>query len=397
MARKSITSVGAEELSSGNCSADDCARALYGAPPYCPYCGTRQPEPVPAKPEPLKPEAARTAPPPDEVVAPGSRAITATPTPAQPQPPAPPPATPARTSAPVPAAPPSNAAKAGSSVPTPLTDHAPSRPVAPRIPIPPQSPPTPNPKPKSGCGAWILRAFGVLILIAIVRSCWPSASGDEVTQYVNRPVNVRTGPSDGDRAVAQLPRGDELTGRWVKAGDTVTWLEITKGLHSGSFVWGKNLSSERRPQLESLIGRRQKAFLDGVVSTEPNADSPSAATLSAGDTLNAVGTTLTGWVEVTLPTGGVGYVREEVFRSGPRGEAWSIPAPTSADVPSQEPRGATSARQQRPLPPPAPTPAVSQAVPPPAYEPNLVTCILPSADEVKLSLQRCRERGGVVY
>lgn len=193
-------------------------------------------------------------------------------------------------------------------------------------------------RPKKGGvhpAVWI--AVCVILLFVVVRCVGGLGDGSEqrgardlVTVYAVRDVNTRRAASRSADLAGELDRGAQIRGRWVEGG-AERWLAISGGTNDGAFVWAGNLSESRPPTLRGspqTLAVRQA----GTIHAAPDEGALSLQTVAEGQTLNTIGTTDTGWVEVTVSGAGVGYIPDFVF-SAPAVEepaASAEPAPTPA-------------------------------------------------------------------
>jgi hypothetical protein len=140
----------------------------------------------------------------------------------------------------------------------------------------------------------------------------PEAGLIEQSFYTMREVNVQPRPTAG-AGVGKVARGTELSGVIVSGAiNAERWLKIRKGTNTGLYVWAGNLSGTVRPELDSSVSGPKSVILDVPVRTEPNLNASIASgkttSLSIGETVNVAGLVADGWAELTLKTGGIGYV-----------------------------------------------------------------------------------------
>jgi hypothetical protein len=186
--------------------------------------------------------------------------------------------------------------------------------------IEPSSTPTPTPTPtptKSGrfgainpivlgAAVVVMLAIGVSAYFLMAKNAGPAANRQ---QYVTRLVRVRTSTEVAASSVlGDLRRGEAITGSWVTAADGHTrWLRIKWATGAPGFVWGANLSPNAPPALATTLNA--DTVLDANTSIFPQPVPGTAlVVLPAGTKVRAVGVTSTGWREIELSEGGVGYI-----------------------------------------------------------------------------------------
>jgi hypothetical protein len=118
-------------------------------------------------------------------------------------------------------------------------------------------------------------------------------------------------------SLGSVHRGDALSGHWIKGRDgKPQWLKIAWPGHDGGFVWGRDLSTRQRPDLTPSGALAGPATSAALVYAEPDKTSPIVDDLAPGESASAVGDTSDGWTELSLATGGVGYVQTTAFQPG---------------------------------------------------------------------------------
>jgi hypothetical protein len=160
----------------------------------------------------------------------------------------------------------------------------------------------------------VVVAAAIVVVLAIAMSAYFLIAGhagvaSNSRQYVTRLVRVRTSTEVAASSVlGDLRRGEAITGAWVTAADGHTrWLKIRWATGAPGFVWGANLSSSAPPAL--AIPLNADVVLGANTSVFPQ---PAAGTalmvLPAGTKVRDVGATSTGWREIELNEGGIGYI-----------------------------------------------------------------------------------------
>ena len=197
---------------------------------------------------------------------------------------------------------------------------------------------------------------GLIALILVSQLLKPATHlAAEETDYVTRATMVRREPSAASGSeLGELSRGDKLVGRPVAGKDgSSKWLKITEGAWKDDFVWMSNLSHDERPALSASTGRTaRKLKAQAVVRATPDASASSLMELDPGDTVTVLGRTATGWREIELKGGGVGYLPPAAF-----GE-------TAPDAPSAAPVAAAPPAAKN-IPPPVPGRLRVELKPPP--------------------------------
>jgi hypothetical protein len=179
----------------------------------------------------------------------------------------------------------------------------------------------------------------------------PPGSGEIVTAYVRRLVNVRSDVSGRGAFSARLERGAEVTGQWVTAPDGDRWLKVDQGPHSGSYVWGPNLATTPPPEAEMVDPTLLQLVQAADLKAEPRDEAPTVASKLAGSKLTVLGVTAAGWVEIGLEEGGVAYAPATSFQAEtPPSDQPQPQAAVENDLPAGPPEpidasGATSSTQ----------------------------------------------------
>jgi Double zinc ribbon len=130
--------------------------------------------------------------------------------------------------------------------------------------------------------------------------------GKQVTLYVIANANLRDkATAKGSKVVGKATRGAKLMGV-MQVGDdgTSNWLKIDG---TGQFVSAVNLSENEPPKLARFIDKIWRANREILVRSSANANAAVLETVPDGGPIQLVGITDTGFAEVLLKTGGVGY------------------------------------------------------------------------------------------
>lgn len=163
---------------------------------------------------------------------------------------------------------------------------------------------------------WI--AVCVILLFVMARCVGGSEDGTEqpgsgalVTAYAVRDLNMRRTASRSAALAGELDRAVQVRGRWVE-GEGERWLSIVGGSHDGAFIWAGNLGDSRPP---TLRGSPQTLEVKqaGTIHAGPDETALSLQAVVEGQSLNTIGRTDTGWMEVTVSGAGVGYIRDSAF------------------------------------------------------------------------------------
>ena len=167
-----------------------------------------------------------------------------------------------------------------------------------------------------GWFAWLGLLLGAVVLyFTVVAPFLENATAE--TFYVTRPVKARPNANSDDPAVGTLPRGEAVRGHVVTGEDGETrFLKVTTGQWKDRYIWRRNLSERRRPELTGGARRQLRAYRDATIYAEPTTSADVAGTIDAGGRVDAAGLTRDGWYEVELQKG-VGYIRREVFDPPP--------------------------------------------------------------------------------
>ena len=116
------------------------------------------------------------------------------------------------------------------------------------------------------------------------------------------------------KVLGHLRRGDALKGHWTdRRVGRFRWLAIEWPGAAHAFVWGHSISLKPRPELAISTPDQIPASIGTQVFAEPDETATVVDNLMPGENASIAGATSAGWVEISLPTGGVGYVRGSTF------------------------------------------------------------------------------------
>lgn len=181
-----------------------------------------------------------------------------------------------------------------------------------------EPPVTPRRLKKSGVHPLVWIAVCVILLFVMARCVGGPGDGTEqpgsgalVTAYAVRDLNMRRAASRSAALAGELDRAVQVRGRWVE-GEGERWLYIIGGSHDGAFIWAGNLAVSRPP---TLRGSPQTLEVKqaGTIHAGPDETTLSVQAVVEGQSLNTIGRTDTGWMEVTVSGTGVGYIRDSAF------------------------------------------------------------------------------------
>lgn len=136
---------------------------------------------------------------------------------------------------------------------------------------------------------------------------WP---GSQTTTYhVTRSVRMRDQPTaTGSAVLASLERGQAVRGIYAIGADgTTPWLRTSREGVDG-YVWRKNLSTQPRPVLESVIEQTWTVSQRTAIYSEVGTNRALLDTLQPGVRITVVGAVAGGQLEVAMRGGGVGYL-----------------------------------------------------------------------------------------
>jgi hypothetical protein len=133
----------------------------------------------------------------------------------------------------------------------------------------------------------------------------PSASSTSL--FVLASANLRNKPTTlGSTIVAKLARGTRLDGAMeVGADGTSQWFKLADGR---GFVSAVNLSSTEPPTLVRFLNKSQALGEDASVYAGPDDGAAVLQSVPKGTVVQLVGITDTGFAEISLKKGGMGYL-----------------------------------------------------------------------------------------
>jgi len=150
-----------------------------------------------------------------------------------------------------------------------------------------------------------------------------------VKAYATRDLDVTSATNQTSILLGHLQRGDVISGKWVNGpGGEGRWLKVQWPARDAAFIWAPDLSLQARPQITPVNPNSPLAAGASVVYAEPDAKSSVIDSLAKGEMAVVNGITTSGWEEVNLNAGGVGYVHVSAF-SG------AAPGP-NVDAPPQQ-------------------------------------------------------------
>jgi hypothetical protein len=207
----------------------------------------------------------------------------------------------------------------------------------------PPYPPPPPPPPASGTAMLVLGLLGGAMLVILIlalaggsdTASGPGASepdlmdagnmmvpagpvdeelGPARTMYAVRRATVRSGPSSSAGEIASAGRGEMLYGIPVRrnAGGQ-EWLRLESGPWAGSYVWLANLAEQAPPALSLEMDEQRRVAVPTTVFAAPFEDAETLQTLEPGTEVALLGELASGWWEVGLRRGGVGFLPPGAF------------------------------------------------------------------------------------
>ncbi len=132
-------------------------------------------------------------------------------------------------------------------------------------------------------------------------------TADQKALFAVTAANVRDKPTvEGSQIVSKLTRGDRLAGTVVAGLDgTSRWLKLTE---ERGFVALSNLAETEPPLLATIVGKMRYLGDDTSIYAAPDEKSPKLQSVSKGLGVQLVGVTSSGFGELALRKGGVGYL-----------------------------------------------------------------------------------------
>lgn len=184
---------------------------------------------------------------------------------------------------------------------------------------PHQPRPTPTPTPRSGGSKGLSGCFWLIIVIitilVVLNQCSQRATESAATYYVTRMVNVRDKPQKGGSTIlTRLSRGALVTGKPTRAvPDRNSYLAVSSGAVDGGYVWMVNLTDQPLP---AITGGRYPFSVETRVwaMRKPDSNGEKLGEIVPDRTYFASGDLVSSWVEVEMPTGGVGYLPKNEVR-----------------------------------------------------------------------------------
>jgi len=144
-------------------------------------------------------------------------------------------------------------------------------------------------------------------------------TGNAQTYYAARPVKVRAHATGDSTEIATLGRGDAVFGVIVaRQSDNEEWVRVESGALNGNFVWRRNLIDEPPPSLSRTITEDRVISLAATLYARPDESAVALQTLDPGSSVHLAGELSSGWWEVELSNGGVGYLRPNAFEAQAR-------------------------------------------------------------------------------
>ena len=141
--------------------------------------------------------------------------------------------------------------------------------------------------------------------------------GVETSYWTVRQVMVRQAPSASAVALGSIARGELFRGVPVRGTrDKADWVRIEAGPSAGGFVWAQNLATRERPQLEAELQQTMTLVTAAALRAEPDTASVTLRDLAAGSSVKVAGRTVSGWWEIAVDGGGVGYVEPGAIGGG---------------------------------------------------------------------------------
>jgi hypothetical protein len=176
----------------------------------------------------------------------------------------------------------------------------------------------------------VIAGVVILALLAFLLVGHPFAK--PVKEFATREVEVRSSADPrASTVLGHFQRGDVVTGSWVTKPGAAKWLKVKWPGHGDGYVSARDLSDQARPELTSTAGGSQTVSAGSVVYAEPDVKSAVVDNLSPGEAASTVGATTDGWTEVTLPAGGVGYVKSAAFQTAAAASDNAAAPETAAD------------------------------------------------------------------
>jgi len=138
--------------------------------------------------------------------------------------------------------------------------------------------------------------------------------GPVTTQFAVRQIVVRESPTGSAAELGRVGRGESVVGIPVRPRDSdQEWLRLETGSFRGGYIWRRNLSDDPRPELVNVLAETRHLPSDTTLYDRPERSSTALQALPAGTEVIVSGSLPTGWWEVEIRTGGVGYLAPTAF------------------------------------------------------------------------------------
>lgn len=132
--------------------------------------------------------------------------------------------------------------------------------------------------------------------------------------FASRATNVRSKPTKDSAELGQLTRGMTISGVEVVGIDpTSAWIKISDGKFVNGYVSKTNLVPDQPVKIDTSGAGQMTLSIGTEVRAKPDESSPVIENLSEGESIDGVGKTETGWIEIAPKGGGVGYVQAKAF------------------------------------------------------------------------------------
>lgn len=215
------------------------------------------------------------------------------------------------------------------------------------------------------------------------------------TCYVLRDdVDVRNQGNAQPAVLGQLGRGTAVACRGI--AEEPSWVRIEEGRHSGAYISRRSVSGDRPPSLVSRSSDprgRQAIARRGTILSAPRSGASVLQRISPPQPLNVAGRVSgTGFLEVWLNNGGVGYVDAGIFEPEPTTRRTSASTPAPRTEPSR-PAGPATAPAASPVAPTSDPAAATTVVVPP----NLINRTRMGRIDYPRDARRAREEGTVHF
>lgn len=140
--------------------------------------------------------------------------------------------------------------------------------------------------------------------------------GTAQTFYAARAVKVRAHATGDSAEIGALSRGDSIHGLVVaRQSDNEEWVRVESGPHRGYFVWRRNLVDAQPPSLSRTVTENRVVPASASLYARPDSSATIVQTLDPGTSVHLAGELASGWWEVELSNGGVGYLSPDAFQA----------------------------------------------------------------------------------